>query len=99
MRRLLIFTLLLSTTLGILSRLAITLGTQQPLPAKLAMLHFDICAAPCWIGITPGKTTVGEATAIIASKFGYADKPVQAYFSDDGELLITIFSPHDVDLI
>ncbi len=34
------------------------------------MLHLDDCQLPCWIGITPGKTTVGEAKRRIQEVFG-----------------------------
>ncbi len=40
-------------------------GRQQHIGARLAMLRFTDCAAPCWIGIAPGRTTVDEARAIL----------------------------------
>jgi hypothetical protein len=45
--------------LAIMSGLVI--GQQQRPPAWLTLLNFDYCELPCWIGITPGKTTVQEA--------------------------------------
>jgi hypothetical protein len=36
-------------------------GSLQPLPQAMTELHLDECALPCWIGITPGKTTFDDA--------------------------------------
>jgi hypothetical protein len=40
---------------------AVLFGRQQPLPESVAMLRLTDCELPCWIGIVPGKTTIGEA--------------------------------------
>lgn len=37
---------------------------------RVAMLHLEECQLPCWIGITPGKTTVGEAKQRLQAVFG-----------------------------
>jgi hypothetical protein len=39
----------------------LAIGQHQPLSADLRMLHLTDCAPPCWIGITPGVTTMDEA--------------------------------------
>jgi len=44
---------------------AVLVGRSQPVPAILAALKLDKCELPCWIGITPGKTTWKEAKQII----------------------------------
>jgi hypothetical protein len=49
--------------------LVLELGRNQPVPPSLQALHFDDCALPCWIGIIPGKTTIGEAERNIARTF------------------------------
>ncbi len=43
---------------------------QQPLSNWLTLLHLTECELPCWIGITPGETTVGEAQKQIAATYG-----------------------------
>ena len=49
---------------------AVVFGRMQPLPEQLTALHLgDMCDLPCWIGITPGKTRVGEAQQIIANVY------------------------------
>src|SRR5436190_3531428 len=57
----LLVSVLLLTLLSVISGAAIWIGRQQRLPDRLAMLHFDQCAPPCWIGIVPGKTTRADA--------------------------------------
>jgi hypothetical protein len=39
----------------------VLIAYTRPLPDKVAMYHLDICRPPCWIGITPGITTLKEA--------------------------------------
>jgi len=46
--------------------LAFLSGRVQPVPPQVAALHLDVCAPPCWIGITPGVTTLEEAKQRIA---------------------------------
>ena len=41
--------------------LARAIGSVQPLPEALEALHLTDCKLPCWLGITPGKTTFAEA--------------------------------------
>jgi hypothetical protein len=51
----------------------ILIGRAQPIPERVAALHLgDMCALPCWIGITPGKTTVEQAKQIIAQVYSQA---------------------------
>src|SRR5579859_3969788 len=59
-------TLILSACIG----LVIFIARQQPLPPRLAMLHLTDCAPPCWIGITPGVTTVEQVKAQIEAVYG-----------------------------
>jgi len=47
---------------------AVFVGRQQ-IPALVAALHLDTCKMPCWIGITPGKTTRGDARRIIQETY------------------------------
>ena len=49
---------------------ALLLGRAQPMPDQLALLHLGDCQLPCWIGIMPGKTTVGEARQRIKDVYG-----------------------------
>src|SRR5689334_21302019 len=41
----------------------------QPIPERLRMLHLADCAPPCWIGITPGKSTINEARQRLEAVF------------------------------
>lgn len=36
----------------------------------LTLLHLTDCELPCWIGITPGETTIGEAQDWITTTYG-----------------------------
>ena len=48
---------------------AVFVGRQKPLPAAFAIYHLSDCKLPCWIGIIPGKTSLGEALARIDSTY------------------------------
>lgn len=39
-------------------------------PDSLSIFHFEYCALPCWIGITPGFTTLNEAKRLIHFVYG-----------------------------
>lgn len=47
----------------------VLIGHTQPIPERVAMLHLDMCLHPCWIGITPGVTTLDEAYQRIKQVF------------------------------
>ena len=52
----------LSVALALFISTAMLIGRAQPLPERVALLHLnDLCKLPCWIGITPGITTVSDA--------------------------------------
>jgi hypothetical protein len=59
--RLLIRLLPLSALFFIATLTAIFVGHQQSQSAWAQLLHLDECELPCWIGIVPGETTLGEA--------------------------------------
>jgi hypothetical protein len=43
---------------------------QHPTPyERTALFHSDVCTLPCWIGIVPGQTTIGEARTLILREF------------------------------
>jgi len=49
---------------------ALLIGRAQPLPDRVAVLHLnDMCKLPCWLGITPGVTTLGEAEKLVQSVY------------------------------
>lgn len=51
---------------------SVLIGHVQPLPEPMAVLHLnEMCALPCWIGITPGKTRLGEARQIVADVYNH----------------------------
>lgn len=71
MARLLRAVFLLASFMVLALGASIALGRATPLPEEVAFLHLgDICELPCWIGITPGQTTFGEARKIIAKFYG-----------------------------
>lgn len=45
-------------------------GQIQPIPNSIAQMHLIDCAPPCWIGITPGLTSVEDAKARLIAIFG-----------------------------
>ena len=45
------------------------LGNHQPPSAALAQLHLTDCALPCWLGITPGQTTLIEAVRRVTAAY------------------------------
>lgn len=52
------------------------IGRASPVPEQVAALHLgDMCELPCWIGITPGKTTLQESKEIL-SRVYFQGKPV-----------------------
>lgn len=68
------------------------LVTGRILPAgALALLRFDSCPPPCWVGIEPGKTTVNEAV-----------EHLKAVFSDDFQIrsrtIISRNSPYNAEV-
>lgn len=48
---------------------AMLVGRHQPISGELALLRLKDCAPPCWIGITPGTTTLQQAKQRIAAAF------------------------------
>ncbi len=47
----------------------VVVSRTQAIPPALQALHFKDCELPCWIGIIPGKTTIGEAERNIANTY------------------------------
>jgi hypothetical protein len=60
-------------TLVLLITGARALGNLQPLPEALAQLHLTDCALPCWLGITPGKTTFEEAVGQVSAVYPHTN--------------------------
>lgn len=61
MRWLITRSLLVLLTVTLVTGAAMLLGRALPIPDRVALLHLGDCQLPCWIGITPGKTSIGEA--------------------------------------
>ncbi len=55
-----------------------TIGGALPMPERLAQLHLNDCALPCWLGITPGETNYADAVAQIKATYPQMDVSVQA---------------------
>jgi hypothetical protein len=69
MLKLLRFSLLICGVLTIALFGARIVGKSQPIPRSIQQLHLLDCAPPCWIGITPGETTVESAKAKMLAAF------------------------------
>jgi hypothetical protein len=54
-------TVLLTVVLSITVGIVVVVARQQSLPDAMSVLHFEMCAPPCWIGIEPGTTTLDRA--------------------------------------
>jgi len=62
--------LCVSVALAILICGAHLTGRLRSVPASIAKLHLTDCAPPCWIGITPGLTTVEAAKDRMIAVYG-----------------------------
>jgi hypothetical protein len=60
-RALILTTLLLFSLLVIGVFTSVIIGQQQPPTTSFMVLQLDVCELPCWVGIVPGETTLGEA--------------------------------------
>ena len=61
----------LTVALALSISAAMLIGRAQPLPERVALLHLnDMCKLPCWIGITPGVTTLNDAVTRIKDVYG-----------------------------
>jgi len=65
---------ILLVSIGIVTAIA-----HQQTPV-LAFLHLDHCQLPCWVGVIPGKTTIGELKALVAKY--YSSKGYKAVARD-----------------
>ncbi|MEO8394334.1 MAG: hypothetical protein ABI700_15185 [Chloroflexota bacterium] len=45
-------------------------GQRQIMPRSIAQFHLSDCRPPCWIGIVPGVTTIGQAKAKLIATYG-----------------------------
>src|SRR5262249_49025344 len=72
------------------------IGNRQPLPERVAILHLTDCELPCWIGIVPGKTTIGAAKERIRQVYG---REFQYEIKEDRPGTIWIINkPHNLSL-
>ncbi|MBZ0304060.1 MAG: hypothetical protein K8J31_30265 [Anaerolineae bacterium] len=65
--------LLLLQFLFFLTLIILFIARQQRLSPELEILHLQDCQLPCWIGIVPGKTTIGEAETLLRSTYRLAE--------------------------
>ncbi len=70
MAKLLRLALLVCAALSTLVWAAHLVGQDQAIPNRVAQLHLTDCAPPCWIGITPGMTSIAQAKAKIVATYG-----------------------------
>jgi hypothetical protein len=95
MRRLVSLSLLITFVLSLFGGIAVAVGHQQPPSDKLRTLHFDMCKPPCWIGITPGTTTIAEAKRRVARLFSANPNLLATGFTKAGGMWISIYSDAD----
>src|SRR5579871_4074209 len=50
----------LTVVFALLIVAAQAIGNAQPPPAAIQELHLTDCQLPCWLGITPGRTSFDE---------------------------------------
>jgi len=60
---------------------ALFVGRQQPIPPRLEMYRLGDCVLPCWIGIVPGKTTIGEGLVRIKNAYPAPDYDYEISYS------------------
>lgn len=66
----------LLTLLGLLAALislSVFVGVSLSVDKPSGILHFADCKFPCWLGITPGHTTITEAQERIRRVYGTVD--------------------------
>jgi hypothetical protein len=99
MRRLFIYSIGLFLLFSVAIIVMILIGRAKLIPDRLAMLHLTDCQIPCWIGITPSKTTISQAKAYIDAV--YATAPdyliVDTQESDDTLLQFLIHTKSSSD--
>ena len=74
MRVILISSVLLVLVLSLSVALALQVGSNLPPPVLLRDLRFGDCSLPCWIGIVPGQTTLGDGMRRIQAIFALPDE-------------------------
>jgi hypothetical protein len=62
--------------------LGFALVPKLTLPDKVYILHLQDCALPCWIGIVPGTTTIGEARELIQARYVEAGFEIEIVATD-----------------
>lgn len=62
--------LTLYALLSVLTGVTIWVAGRLPFHSSVDFLHLTDCELPCWIGITPGKTTIREARDQIYNTYG-----------------------------
>ncbi len=90
MSRLLILSLLLIPVFALAMGVVMLMGQMQPLPSGVQWLHLTDCSLPCWNGITPRVSSLGDAEDRIALAFPQFHQlsanslPFQTWMLDDG---------------
>lgn len=69
MRRLILTIMLVMALLALLIGAAQAVSHARPASESLQVLRLTDCALPCWLGIMPGRTTLGEAADILSEAF------------------------------
>lgn len=81
MRRLFFYSFALCGLCAAIISLTVIIGRAQPLPERIQRLHLTDCAAPCWMGIMPGRTLASQTYRRLVEIFGafqYTLEPDQA---------------------
>lgn len=71
LRRAVLLVFILSSLFGVGIAAARSVGRSQGLPIQYStILQLTQCRAPCWVGIVPGVTPIGEVEAILRRAYG-----------------------------
>lgn len=84
MLKLIKYCLLLCFIFSLAASLCLVIGHH--LPSQLSILRFPDCDLPCWIGITPGKTTIAEAKELVTHIYGNISEYSLAFREDVWEI-------------
>src|SRR5688572_4425340 len=58
---------------------------QRPLAPQLDIYHLHECELPCWVGIVPGETTLGEAQTLLERAYPFAEYEHALSYSTYGD--------------
>jgi hypothetical protein len=58
---------------------------QRPLSPQLDIYHLQACELPCWVGIVPGETTLGEVQTLLERAYPFSEYEHALSYSTYGD--------------